>query len=745
MKKKVFLLILFILAFLSLVFHFSDYFYQTSLNDGQYLVRDPDSLFFLRLYDQSLLRGETLKVDEYGCYPNFRKLEYPPFHLQLLQGISLLAFTFFPDFQWTVGMLIGWLPPVAGWLIAMFMIYFAWRKTADKNLTLLVAFASIPGSLAAMNSLFLKIDYTFLSHFFIWSWILGAWLFIDTAKRFWAFGGTIIVAAFLLTWPGIPLFFFMVTLYAVLLLLDKDEAAEPFAEYCFRTMTLASLPVFFYLMVTGEASTEIGSFGYFQPAAILVGGVFLKLALVLNRRIDRSKVSKAGLAATVAGSALICVAVLFVFFYQQVRDGISFFFVSDVLMKSVSELKPGLNFSSMIKDPRSFFNAIYDLSILFILFPFVLKANPFNIFSKGGRLIKDFSMAFLLMGFFTVRYYAWLGTVIGFWAGLALYAVFSYSRSELKKSGKKPGFSRVFTSVAAVLLPFMLMHFVLSYPIFFQSRKMTKETVEAMRWIKENTPPTSGYFDQGRPEYCFYTFWSHGNILNYYAQRPTVVNNAMWGYGKMAAIFTAESEAEAYRLCEKYGVRYFYIDYFRNYSDEMVRYLSAYKKRPNLPEDNYLFFPEFVDKPERKDEFDRTFHFWLSDRAALVKTEIFKKPASRLRMIFCSGYYSKLVVPKILIYEMVKGANIQGKAPPDSLVELSLTCKFQKIDADYKVETRADENGNFSFLVPYSTGYSNGNVTTGASYHLSGDQTHKAECVVSEQDVKEGKTVTLTF
>lgn len=745
MKKKVFLLVLLVLAFLSLVFHFSDYFYQTSLNDGQYLVRDPDSLFFLRLYDQSLLRGETLKIDEYGCYPNFRKLEYPPFHLQLLQGISLLAFTFFPDFQWSVGMLIGWLPPVAGWLIAMFMIFFAWRKTADKSLTLLVAFASIPGSLAAMNSLFLKIDYTFLSQFFIWTWILCAWLFIDSAKKSWALAGTIIVLAFILTWPGIPLFFLMVTLYVILLLLDNDEAAEPFAEYCFQTMTIASILAFIYLLVTGEASAEIGSFGYFQPAAILVGGLFLKLTACLNRRIDRSRISKARLMGWVGGSALAFVALLFLFFPQQVRDGLSFFFVSDVLMKSVSELKPGLNFSSMIKDPRSFFNGIYDLSILFFLFPFVLWANPFNIFSKGGRLIKDFSTAFLLMGFFTVRYYAWIGTVIGFWAGLALHAVFTYARSQMKSSRRKSGDARAFANIGVILLPFMLMHFVLSYPIFFQSRIMTKETIEAMRWIKENTPPTSGYFDNGRPEYCFYTFWSHGNILNYYAQRPTVVNNAMWGYGKMAAIFTAESEAEAYRLCEKYGVKYFYIDYFRNYTDEMVRYLDAYKKRPGLPEDKYLFFPEFVDKPGRKDEFDRTFHFWLSDRAAMVETEIFKKPASRLRIIFVSGYYSKLVVPKILIYELVKGAKIEGKAQPGSRVVLTLTCKFQNINAEYKVETSGDDNGNFSFVVPYSTGYSNGNVTTGASYQVNYDETRKAECFVSEEDVKEGKTIALTF
>ncbi len=748
MNRKYFFLCLTIVCCWSLFLFFSDYYYQIGLNDGQYLVRDPDSLFFLRLYEQSMVRGEILKTDEYGCFPNFRKLEYPPFHLQFLITISGFLLWITQGLEMPISVLIGWLPPLLGWLIAIFMVFFAWKKTGNKNLTLLVAYSSVPGSLAAMNSLFLKIDYTFLSQFFIWTWILCGWLYIDSEKQIWKSFGFLVSLAFIFTWPGVPLFFFLVTLYVTLLILDQDEAARGFTDYCFFSMFSAAVMTILYLYFWGEASNEIGSFGYFQPASILVAAIFIKLVWHFSQLVLRSGENKARLSLALIGGAVFLAVVLAVYFGEQLRAGINFFLVSDVLMKSVSELRPGLLVSSILRDPRPFFNSIYDLSVLFFFFPFVLLANPDGIFNRGGRIVRDFSVIFLLMGFVTIRYYAWIGSVIGFWCGLALYSVFEYvSKYSVRNANSVKNGNSLFLRVAIILLPFMLMHFSLSYPIFYQSRKMTSEYNQAFRWMKENTPKTSGYLDRGRPEYCCYSFWDRGNLINYYAQRPTLVNNAMWGFKKMAAVFTAESEDEVYSLCEKYGIRYFYVDDYREFTNEMVRFLRAFKKRSDAPEDSYAFFPEYVDSgDENVSEYASSFHYWLSDCFAIAETEVFRQSASRLRIVYCSGNLPEKNLPEILIFEMVRGTKITGKAPPGAEVDLSLTCLLQKKKLSYRKKVRADFSGSFSFIVPYANNYECGNIKIGEKYLVTckaGQNEKIAECYVSEKDLHEGKVIRL--
>jgi hypothetical protein len=704
---------------------------------------------FLRLYEQSLARGELITIDEYGCYPDFRKLDFPPFHLQLLMKISNFWLWITQGSKLTVGMMIGWLPPVAGWLIAMFMVFFTWKKTTNKNLTFFVAYACVPGSLAAMNSLFLKIDYTFLSQFFIWSWILAGWLFVDTGKYFWKVIGFIVASAFIFTWPGVPLFFLGVTIYGTLLILDNDEASKGFSEYCFFSMVSASLITIAHLFFSKAAASEIGSFGYFQPASIMMAAIFIKSVWYLNQLVVQSGYNKIRLNLALISCVVFFATIMIVFFAQQLRSGINFFLVSDVLMKSVSELKPGLNLSAVMRDPRILFNSIYDLSLFFFFFPLMFFANPNGIFNKGGRIIRDFSVIFLLIGFGTIRYYAWIGSVISFWCGLALYSVFEYAREHLEKKPNSVKGNGLIFRAAIIVLPFMLMHFFLSYPIFFQSRKMSKGYIEAFRWIKENTTQTGGYYDRNRPEYCFYSFWDRGNLINYYAKRPTLVNNAMWGFKKMSAVFTAENENEIYSLCEKYGIKYFYIDDYREFTNEMVRFLRAFKNRSGVPDNSYVFFPEYVDSGDESiNEYEKSLHFWLSDRFAISETVIFKQPASRLRIVYCSGNQPITELPGILIYELVKGAVITGKALPKSEVNLSLECRFQEKSLNYRKRAQADVNGSFAFVVPYANAYECGNVKVGEKYRISykvGQIENFAECSISEDDLLKGNVIRLEF
>lgn len=712
------------------------------MNHGQYLVRDPDSLFFLRLYDQSLLRGETIAVDEYGGYPHKRELKYPPFHMQFLLGVSLLAITIFPGIAWTVGMLIGWLPPFMGWLIAMLMVVFAWRQTKNRALTLLLVFAAIPGGCAALNSLFLKVDYTFLSHFLIWTWVLSSWMFVESKKNIWVVIGAVLAFAFTMTWAGVSLFFAVVSAYAIFLILQEARIAPAFSRFCCFSMLGASLPAFVYLFFISEASQGVGEFGFFQPVSLLIAALAIRVIVLIKTKSSVLKISRAKFLMLLLLALFVSLAALNLILPRQLSDGIRFLTISDPLMKSIGELKPGLDFSRVIVEPFTFFKGLFYLSILLFLFPFFYQANPAGIFSGGGRIIRDLSLIFVFLGIFAVRYYAWIGTVAGFWVGIMLYILFTYSLRLAEKHRMRFSVLRLSAGVIPFFLPFAFLHFIVSYPVFFQSRKINRETAVALQWIKSSTPVTSGYYDSGRPEYAFYCFWDKGNLINYYAQRPTLVNNTTHGFKKMAEIFAAESEQEALSFCDKYGVKYLFLDSQREFSHEMVRFIRATKKR-DMPEDEYRIFAQYVDVDSGVVEYPRTFHYWMSNNLGLIPSQGFDRPASEFRLVFCSGYNSQLTLPRIMVFERVKGAWLKGKTSPGEKVVLSLKCRFQKIAALFKLETIADQEGGFAFKLPYSTGYKSGNVETEAEVIIDLGQDKQKMIAVSEHDIRSGKTIDL--
>lgn len=743
-NKHWFLLSLVLLCLTSLSFHFSSLLTQLE-NDGRFQVSDPDSVLFLRYYEQSLLRGETLVNDEYGTFPNSRPLDYPPVHLQLYIGFTHLVFYFLPDLKIEPEYLIGWMPPFFGWLVGLILIAFAWQKTRNKALTLLIAFSCTPGVISSMNSLFMRVDYHFLNCFFIWSWLYCAWAFVEKGKNFWGFAGALIATIFILTWSGTPLFFALMITYIVVLWLCDSPLAFRLQNFAFLSMASSAALVMIYLWKKNIWITAIGSFGWFQPAAILTGGLFLKGLILITRKFQPKPLTRllAVVLFAVAGMTL-----LYFSFPEQMVGSFTFLLKGDPLMQSVAELQPGLRLSGMLQDVSWFRFALSYLGIFFFLFPVTLTTNPGKIFSGPGRILRDAALIFVGLGLHSIRFYRWLGMGIGFLSGLSIYAVFCGAKEKIA------GTKHSLWKFALLLMPFLLLNFLLNFPHFFGGFRIAEEQVEAYEWIRKETPVTSGYFDQGHPEYGIYCFWGEGNRINYYAQRPTLVNNAMWGYLKMAAILTSASENEAYSLCEKYRVRYFYIS-SKAIPDPMIRYLKAYKDRPGMPEDNYVFFPDYQEEKIElhnencsddcqqnhksiHEEFEKTFHFWLSDNCAIKPVAQFLQPASRLRIVYSAKQFNRMIAPEILLYEMVAGAKIFGQADAGSIVRLSLECNFDKTRQLYAREVKADEQGNFEIIVPYSTGYDKGRISTEQIYKLSWEKNGelvKGFCSVAEQDL----------
>lgn len=86
--------------------------------------------------------------------------------------------------------------------------------------------------------------------------------------------------------------------------------------------------------------------------------------------------------------------------------------------------------------------------------------------------------------------------------------------------------------------------------------------VDAARWLRAHSPPTSGWLEPGpAPAYGVLGPWGFGHALRYGSQRPMVQDNfgddvGSEGFDAAEAYFSAESEAAAVAILESLRVRY---------------------------------------------------------------------------------------------------------------------------------------------------------------------------------------------
>jgi asparagine N-glycosylation enzyme membrane subunit Stt3 len=704
---------------------------------GRFHVLDSDSLLFLRYYEQSLLQDRVVQEDSYGCFPSVKKTFYPPLHLRLLLGVTHLYFALAGETDVNADYIIGWLPPLVGWLTMIFAVMFAWFQTKNPGLTFMVAFCCIPGMSAKMTFSFLRIDYHFLNSFFISAWLFFSWAFSSCQKRWQAIIGAVSVALFMCTWHGTPIFFGLVTLYAIFLWLTNAKIKSSFLEYASFTMLVGSALTAMLVLKIGSNSFSISTFGWFQVTAVFSAGLLLHLLNYLQEAYKVKVKVRVGIFSVLVLLALTAGAVVFP---EQLYEGLGFFTANDPIMSGINELKAYADFSSLIKNPMVYAKGMLLLGIAFLFIPALIFWGPQQIFAGAGKIYRDW---FLILGFlsmFSVRYGRWLGPMPGLFAGVALYWFIRNLIRSLPSSDRGS-----FIKLSLAFLPLAIAVFLATYPFYKEPEIFAKDDIEAFAWIRENTPETSGYKDRNQPEYGILSFWDEGNKLAYYARRPVIVNNALWGYKKMAAIFSARSEIEAVELCEKYKIRYVYIR-FRHINDQVIDLFDMYKNKPDATDDSFSFTTDYVKPPEPRADYLDTFHCWLANQLAILPAGNFSEPSSRFRLVYSAKQQDRFTEPKILLYEMVEGAKIKGKVDPESEITISLACKFDKVSQIYLRKVVAGSHGKFSLTVPYATGTDLGRVVTEEAYKIAyyqNGQMIKGLLQISENDVLVGATLGL--
>lgn len=694
---------------------------------GQYPQRDPDSVLFARLLEQSILRGEVIGKDNYGCFPYEVELRFSPFYRHFLFHAANIFFTLFPDSGFDPISVVGFLPIVVTWLTALLVVFTFFRIAQNRNLALLIAFCSLPGLTASSLCFFMKLDYDFLISFFIWSWICASAVFLASPSGTAKIAAGIIAALFLPTWLGSPLFFFFATALGWFLWLGRLPESEAYNEFTSSGMLIGGFVNIVHLLSSGgehSLTLSLADYSFFQPLCLVFGGFFL---FILNYMRGWKYSHYYNVVAL--GLFLLVIGVLF---KESILQSSGLLMKKDPIHQTIGELtalidsgniKAGLVLPAL----AAFFN--WPAALL----PLFLFLSPAGLRSDHGRLFRFWVFLMLVLAVYQVRFLRWIGAGGGILPAMVGYSLWTMIRNSLRGDGQKN------LKSAVVFLPFLI---VLSHNNFYNIRSdgvLTNPQIQTYNWISRNTPPTSGYSDDKVPEYSILAHWDQGNLLAYYTRRPVVANNAMWGYKTMADIFSTTSEAEAWRLCEEKGVRYIFLNTTKQIEGSLCDFWLAFKDKPEKPE--YQLSYVDIQRVSSK-EYRNWFYFWLQDNLALTPRGKFGA-STGFRMVYAAKSVAEVLSP-FFLFERVKGASLQVMTDPGSKLVISLELKAAKMDLAYKDTKIAGPDGKITLTLPYANDYHNGNISIDPFYKLDFQKNGRklrAKLVVNDQAVVAGQTL----
>ena len=251
----------------------------------------------------------------------------------------------------------------------------------------------------------------------------------------------------------------------------------------------------------------------------------------------------------------------------------------------------------------------------------------------------------------------------------------------------------------------------------------------AARWIAEETPKTSGYFEPDQtPEYGVLSDWSSGHLVRYRSMRPVVQDNfgpyagrenfeAAWNY------FGESEEEDAIRILERLGVRY------------VIGGPRGAGSLRGLPSDAMAH-------RLARDYGSRTVLRSAEPVPGLAHHRLIyyahtAPPSAQLSRLQQQRPYSS-----IGLWEIVPGARIEGRAEPNTVVRANLALETESGPRHvYRRETLSDVHGVYRLIVPYPTDvtYSSA-IQTQGNYHFS-TETGRGRLAVREADVKAGAAV----
>ena len=408
---------------------------------------------------------------------------------------------------------------------------------------------------------------------------------------------------------------------------------------------------------------------------------------------------------------------------------------TDPVFLEINELQPLIDFRKLFVSMTSLEKAIDIYGFLIVLFPIFLFIPAQKLLKRESSLLLQLWLIVVsFASFYQNRYVRIFGVGSCIYSAFILYFLWNcLTRSIVFKNLSKVNVFCIF------VLLLLIVRSTSVWRVSDFNIGIRKSELDAYNWIRNNTPKTSGYYDNKKPEYGILAYWDFGHHINYYAQRPVLANNMQNGVKNMADIFSSKNEEIASKICEDLGVKYVFMAPDRLLLPSTINYWPAYNKIERGP--GYRALPYNV---ERSTDYKDWFYTWLNKDFGLHSRGNFGV-SSYFRIVFANSE-SKSPSFSTILFERVKGAKLVLEAKPNSTARISLGIKLKDKILEYRKEAKAAENGYVCFVIPYSCYFNNGIVSTGELCNISlvsreTDRNVSGKVSIKEEDVISGNQI----
>lgn len=713
---------------------------------------EPDAYYHLRRILYSVVRfPELLARDPYVNFPHGGEPIWTPVLDWSLAALARLV-TDGRD-PASVERLVVWAPPVLG-AATVWVLYALARRRFGAAVALLAGLL-----LALLPSHFWFSQLGFVDHHvavaLVTTFVLLAGLRLfetdpvgpgPTRQALVRAGATgVALGGAVLVWPGCLLHVGLFQAAAVLRLLacERRDAAVAWARLFAITHAVAAVVVL--PLSAGHVWVRWGSaspvvLSNFQPlwfalgaASFVVLGAWWQRAGLPETRVER------GLAAALVGGAILGGAmVLYPDFGAGIADALQWFLRAEAFQAVVGESTP------LFWTPEGFERSLAEqmFTRLVYVFPLLLLAFGLAQRRRPGRapewLLLGWSAALFgatllqhrFMNSFSVAYALLLA-----WGLIGLHA---WARARLPRRALFGAGAATLLAALVLLAALPTLRFYGAYvgniaawrrgePVVLHGWMRTQQVlVDVSRWLGEHTPETAGYLDaRQQPEYAVLAPLRYGHVLRYVARRPVVQDNfgddvTEHNLEHAVEYFAANDEERALGIASELG----------------VRYVLAGGRGPNDVGDYAptsvwarLVRPVVVSGPR-----------WGGAQAARAGAP----PLLHHRLVYESDPPRGAPVgapPLFLVYEIVPGARVVGRAAPGAPVgaRLLLRTRTGRI-LELAADALADAAGRYELLLPYPNEPFSPAVEALGGYRLRSGA-READLFVPESAIRHGETL----
>ncbi len=266
-----------------------------------------------------------------------------------------------------------------------------------------------------------------------------------------------------------------------------------------------------------------------------------------------------------------------------------------------------------------------------------------------------------------------------------------------------------------------------SNPAIVVSHRPFLPLYKSFNWLKLHSPSVN----PNQPAYgILANEWDLGHWLIYFSERPTLSSPLLHTPELAQAVFDAakifvEPPAKAIKTLDSQKLKYIF-----------------------LTPDDFLYLMQIagVELPKADQGYDSLYGRLLASYGFPAGT-VTHPALNRIRLVYESPEKSEgeAAPPTCMIFEVVTGAHLIGQVKPNATITLSTQLKTAtNRRIPYSANTKADEKGNFDFIVPYSTSLDSSTSVFASPYVLKTDGLLTSVKVTTSQ-IRKGETIKVSF